>query len=227
MVQFWLNDPSVLLHKKYIKNILPNREESKEEKLNAITRLILLLSILGYLITRSKKFIGYGIFCLAIIVVYYKTNNGEKNVEGFNFADLNKNNKNQKKITKANYTLPTKKNPLMNVLLNEYVEDPKRKPGAPSYLPEVENMIYEKEIDPNLFKDLGDAESYHNSMRQFYTTANSQIPNDQEAFLDYLYHNMPSCKDQGYVQCTNRSYKTNIEAYGENRKAIESLLKEN
>lgn len=210
MVKFWLNDPYVLLNKKHISNILPNKEETKEQKLNAVTRLVLLLSLIGYLMTRSKTFILYGVFCLAIIILYYSYTSKDKKVEGFQFVDINKNKKPHKKINSSNYTLPTKKNPLMNVLLNQYVDDPKRKPGAPSYLSSVQNMIYEKEIDPNLFKDLGDAEAFHNSMRQFYTTANSQIPNDQKGFLEYVYGNMPSCKDQTYMQCTQR-FKKNVD----------------
>ena len=165
------------------------------------------------------------IFCLAIVIVYYSYTSKEKNVEGFQFEDINKNKKPHKKINSSNYTLPTKDNPLMNVLLNQYVDDPKRKPGAPSYLSKVQNMIYEKEIDPNLFKDLGDAEAFHNSMRQFYTTANSQIPNDQKGFLEYLYHDMPSCKDQGYLQCTNRSFKTNSDVFNKKINELKEPMK--
>jgi len=38
-------------------------------------------------------------------------------------------------------------------------------------------------------------------MRQFYPTANTKIPNDQTAFAEFCYGNMPSCKDGTGLQC--------------------------
>ena len=40
---FWLNNPSVLLDKKYITELWPSEAESTETKLNAYTRLIIML----------------------------------------------------------------------------------------------------------------------------------------------------------------------------------------
>ena len=109
MVKFWLNDPYVLLNKKHISNILPNKEETKEQKLNAVTRLVLLLSLIGYLMTRSKTFILYGVFCLAIIILYYSYTSKDKKVEGFQFVDINKNKKPHKKINSSNTHCPQKR----------------------------------------------------------------------------------------------------------------------
>ena len=47
---------------------------------------------------------------------------------------------------------------------------------------------------PKLFTDLGDAMSFEQSMQRFYTTANSRVANDQKAFAEFCYGNMPSCK---------------------------------
>ena len=32
-------------------------------------------------------------------------------------------------------------------------------------------------------------------MRNFYSTANTKVPNDQKSFSEYLYGSMTSCKD--------------------------------
>ena len=56
-------------------------------------------------------------------------------------------------------------------------------------------------IDPRLFVDLGDKLSFENSMRQFYPTANTSVPNDQTAFAEFCYGNMPSCKEGDGLQC--------------------------
>ena len=107
---------------------------------------------------------------------------------------------------KSQFTKPKKNNPLMNVLLPEIKYNPKRKMAAPSF-----NRAVEKEInkmagnvgpDPRLFLDLGDSVSFEQSMRNFYSTANTKVPNDQTAFAKYCYGDMPSCKEGDAFQCT-------------------------
>ena len=60
-------------------------------------------------------------------------------------------------------------------------------------------------IKNKCYKDLGEAMNFDNSMRQFHTTANTTIPNDQEAFAKSLYGNMPSCKDGDSLQCSKNN----------------------
>ena len=57
ITQFWLNDPSILFKNKHILELWPTLAMSKEEKLNAITRIVIMLSALGYIITGSSNFI--------------------------------------------------------------------------------------------------------------------------------------------------------------------------
>jgi len=56
-IQFWTNNPIILFNKKYIFELWPTTDMCYEQKLNAISRLIILLSILGYILTLSKKII--------------------------------------------------------------------------------------------------------------------------------------------------------------------------
>ena len=48
---------------------------------------------------------------------------------------------------------------------------------------------------PDLFKDLGDKLDFDQSMRNFNINPNTQIPNDQDKFLNFLYGNLPSEKN--------------------------------
>ena len=41
---FWLNDPSILLNKEYILQLWPTQSMSFENNLNAISRIIILLT---------------------------------------------------------------------------------------------------------------------------------------------------------------------------------------
>ncbi|MDB4539715.1 hypothetical protein N9231_04775, partial [Saprospiraceae bacterium] len=114
-----------------------------------------------------------------------------KKIESFTLNDI---------ISKSNLekTEPSKKNPLMNVCAT----DPPERPAAQkAYLPDVKKEInnYVKEntnISESLFRDLGDEMELNHSMRQFYATANTTIPNDQKSFGNYCYGNMPSDKDK-------------------------------
>ena len=70
-IPFWSNDPTVLFNKKHILELFPQQGMTFDEKLNAITRLIILLCILGFMITRSYRFILNGSIALLIIYIMY------------------------------------------------------------------------------------------------------------------------------------------------------------
>ena len=50
---FWLNNPNILFKSDEISHIWPTSDMSFEDKLNSITRLVILLTIAGYLITKN------------------------------------------------------------------------------------------------------------------------------------------------------------------------------
>lgn len=134
-------------------------------------------------------------------------NKNKVNLEGFTNPNYINENKNI-------HTLPTKENPVMNVLLTEINDDPNRKSALPAY-----NLNVEKEINDNvksliknnlgdndiveqrLFREIGDNFGFEQSMRNFYTTPNTRIPNDQEAFANFCYGDMISCKDGDGLAC--------------------------
>jgi hypothetical protein len=125
---------------------------------------------------------------LVCIVAYHKTNNQPK--ENFDQQDFIK------------HTTPTDKNPLMNVLLPEINGNSNRKPALKSYLPETEKIINDKvkeqvtkRLDERLFKGINNELDLEYSMRNFYTTASTTIPNDQEGFSQFLYGGMISAKE--------------------------------
>jgi hypothetical protein len=215
---FWLNNPSILLKQSEVFELWPVNTMSTDRKLNAITRLIVLLTLLGYLVTRKAKFLITGLITLVIIVFLHhiqkkkaSEKDGEK--EGFINAEMFKNyelynNDNAFQQNKQLFTEPAVTNPAMNVLLTEIADNPDRKPAAPAFNATVDAEINKKTIDmvkknfddPNidvrLFKDLGDSYTFDQSMRTWYATPNTQIPNDQGAFADFCYGDMISCRDE-------------------------------
>ena len=206
---FWLNNPLILMNKNYITNIWPQTNQPLVKKLNAITRFVLLLTILGYFLTKSIKIVIAGVVTLIAIVVIYNTQS-KQTTEKKQSTTENFTNPQVYKKVKSRFTSPTKQNPLMNVALPEIKYNPKRKAAAPSFNPKVENEINDsvkESLDPRLFHDLGDGIEFSASMRNYYTTANTQVPNDQKAFAEFCYGNMAACKDGDGEQCVKNNYR--------------------
>ena len=69
----WINDPTILLNKKYILDLWPTATMTYDEKVNAITRFIILISILGFIFTMKVNILFIGITTLAVIFILLKT----------------------------------------------------------------------------------------------------------------------------------------------------------
>ena len=207
MTNFWLENPNILLNKNYLTEIWPNNDFDLARKLNAITRIIIIMAILGYFLTKSIYIPVSAIVSLVVLVIIYKSKKETKaqTKEGFLSNSVQKNELN--KILEKEFTMPTKKNPVMNVLMTEYSENPQRKAAAPAYNEVVEEEINEmaQRKDNKLFKNLGDNLSFEHSMRNFYAMPNTKIPNNQKDFAMFCYGNMPSCKDGDALQCSKNN----------------------
>ena len=207
MTEFWLENPNILLNKNYITEIWPKDNFDLARKLNAITRIIVIMGILGYYLTKSPFIPVSAIVSLIVLVIIFKSKNKIIN-EGFAHEMDNNNSPNLKEILKKEFTMPTQQNPVMNVLMNEYKDNPTRKPAAPVYNEDVHQEMNQKaksKTDKRLFKNLGDNISFENSMRNFYAMPNTEIPNNQKDFALFCYGNMPSCKDGDDLQCSKNN----------------------
>jgi len=214
-----------------------------EEKNNAISRLIIILSLVGFCLTRRTSFLTVGALTLAIVFAVYTTQTkfavegmrnrqkrkDERKYEGFSnannasgslsldksaaeVADLVSTAPVQlTKVPLADFNPINKKNPMGNVLLTEINDDPNRKSAPPSFSPDVHDDINAatkkqtqylnpgiKNTDKQLYGDLWDNFQFDTEfMRNFYSTANTRVANDQGAFAQFLYGDMPSGKSSG------------------------------
>ena len=219
MVKFWIYDVSVLANKKHLLEIWPYQYLSMERKFNSISRLIIYLTVLGYFFSKRLNVLVAGFITLLVFITLYHVQKNNKK-EGFDggfkqggqFNRYEKGANDFKNIMKDKFSLPTRKNPLMNVMMDDYKYNNKKKPAAPSY-----NKAVKKNIDKNskypllsnsltdsnkLFRNLGDNLNFEHTMRNFHTMPNTKIPNDQRKFAEFCYGNMASCKDGDDVSCT-------------------------
>jgi hypothetical protein len=172
------------------------------------------MTILGYLLTKSLKILVSAAVTLVVLVIIYKTKSDKEKFSNFikkdqeyYQKDIEKHAKKDENFIKQNFTTPTKKNPAMNVLMDEYKYNPKRPPAAPIYNDQIKSQVNEnaKSENSRLYKNLGDNIIYENSMRNFHTMPNTKIPNDQKEFALFCYGNMPSCKEGDSLQCTKNN----------------------
>ena len=227
-IPFWSNDPTILFNKTQLGKLWPQSAMTFEENLNAISRLIILLSVLGFLFTLNLNFLLIGIITLFVVLFIYKMRKTyiiktllEKK-EGFSdMGHINVipektiplDNKLTNPVTlesvlRSDFYPTTKKNPLGNVLLTEIMDDPDRKAAAPSFNVDVSEDITRsakktvqylnpgiKNTNKQLFGDLANNFELDWSMRNFYSMPNTRVTNDQGAYGEYLYGNMPSAKE--------------------------------
>ena len=209
----WLNDPTILLRNDKISELWPGPEMSAEDKVNAISRLVIILVIIGFLLTLNIRIVWIGVATLGIVFLLYYVQNHVINRKREKFTNRLSGvyplltDPAMYEMNKNSFQKPTKENPLMNVTLPEIYYEPERKPAAPSFLPQVEDQVNsavkdfvtkpfdDPKIKDKLFTDLGDALLFNRSMLQYNSMPNTQVPNDQQAFQEYLYGNMISGKE--------------------------------
>lgn len=232
--KIWYKSPLELFKSNVFLDFIPSSSNTLVKNINIIVKDILLFTIIGFIITKNYNILYLGIGTILITTLYYiykikdvniindlinnkdvnnHINNDMNNKEGFQIIsnDIPKKIKieNTKKLKKEKkITSPSKKNPLMNVMLPQIQDEPLRPKAAQSFQKNVETQINDdvkKNIDPRLFQDLGDEMKFEHSMRQFYTTANTQIPNDQKAFAEFCYGNMISCRGGDEMACVRNN----------------------
>ena len=214
---FWTNDPYILFNKNYIFDIWPSSKMTYAEKLNSISRLILVITVIGFVGTNSIRILIVGLVTLGAIYLLYNFHSKKENfsVEGNNVYDLSPPNPNHKsaasvelsEIIQQEFKEGNKKNPFSNVLLTQINDEPNRLAAPPAFNPNIETKITKdvkkavqfmnpeiNNTDKQLFDSLWDNFTLDNSNRVFYSTPNTRVANDQGAYAKFLYGSMPSAK---------------------------------
>lgn len=156
---FWSNDPSILFNKDNIQQLWPSQQMTFEAKMNAISRLVILLTLLGFLFTRNFNLIIIGFITLAIIFTIYKFRKQSivsslVKKEGFSvnpsitdpsfapsLSATTTNPVTLETVLRKDFHPTTKKNPFGNVLLTDIMDTPNRPAAAPSFNPDVYDEI--------------------------------------------------------------------------------------
>ena len=205
-------------------DLFPKSTMDDNKKILVTLRLVFILSILGYMLSSNNRFLYVGFFTACCIggMYYYKKyvdKSINRDVEPFVNID---NNVQLEKVLQSEYSIGTKTNPLANVLMTDYTDNPYRKSAPPAFNDvgiETVNKNVKKavqELNPTientskqLFGGLYNQFELNNANRAFFATPNTKIPNDQGAFANFLYGDMPSCKEDG-LQCIKDNARYNL-----------------
>ena len=239
-VPFWVENPNVLFQPKYLYEIFPVETMSYNQKLNAVTRLIIILTIIGFLFVRNLRILCIGAVCiLAIFLLQYTQNRNDtlKSKEGFDaqLENLGVDAPAQAVInafatddpskvgTREFFDAPRVNNPYNNVLITDIVDNPNKLPAPPAYYPETEKEILDKtkeaiqkmnptfpDMTDKLFASLDDHFEFEQSARQFYSNPATTVPNDQGAFAAFCYGEMISCKEGNMFACARDAPRHNL-----------------
>jgi hypothetical protein len=233
---FFFNDPAVLF------NNPTKTGDSYSGKINGIARIVIILSVLGYILTFSLKYILIGLITLIGLIILYNSRKkgieGMENIKKIKRGDVNSMIHNNipediiprekikldevsfNTLMKNDFYPVTSRNPMGNVLLTDYEDNPNKKPAQPSFNPHVSEEITKnikktvQELNPTitnttqqLYGDVWDKYELDQSNRTFYSNANTKIVNDQGAFVKFLYGDLPSGKDGSKSQLLANSHR--------------------
>jgi len=197
---FWMDDYKILFYKERLTQFFPTIQMTLIEKLNAIFRLSIYLSILLYLLTSNYLYLYIMIIVgLFTAFIYY---NQKDNIELYFNSDVNDTDNLIQKTTieDAKITIePNVENPFMNI--NLITDDKEKKAAPPSWNNEKIQEKIEDKFGYNLYRDVGDLYGKSNDQRQYYTMPSTTIPNNQTSFAKWCYGVGPTCKESS-IYCT-------------------------
>lgn len=196
---FWLNDICVLFKHDNLLQVFPYDNLSNNEKLNAITRFVVYISLFGFMLMNNYIILLVGIVLILGILYLYLMQDKKENMK---LRESMKGNE----INETSNITESIRNPFSNVLMSDYESNPQKKEYNAEYNEneedrlntKVKQFILENNKDNKdigqIFNNLGDEFEFENSLRQFNANPITTIPNNQTEFLKYCYKDLYSEK---------------------------------
>ena len=232
-IPFWSENPNVLLNPTYITEFFPANDMTYNQKLNAITRTVIVATLAMGALTKNIRTLAFGILSiLAIYLVHYyrdaEKKKGEAKKDAFTGLDGQDGNSNPALAAVGGelgnisplevFDTPTAQNPFSNVLITDVNGNTAKKPAPPAYNDQINKTILaaakdavmqanpdQPDISDKLFKDLGEQLTFEQSMRQFYSNPATSTPDDQKAFAEFCYGSMISCAEGNKFACARNA----------------------
>jgi hypothetical protein len=202
----WFNKPSELFRSDKILVFWPTDKQSSSERINASTRFVLYLACVLYLLKRDIRVIILALLAIGVLFLFSKS--GTVKEPGYGVSGT------------SDCQAPTSDNPLANVLLTDYTDDPNRPEACwyPTVKPEVEEYL-DNTVKFGPARTRSPVAKYQRKAfaRQFITGPVSSIPGDQTAFAEWCYGKKWS------PQCRNDPKKCDADYWGAQTESFSGL----
>jgi hypothetical protein len=179
MNTIWFKDILKFISFSNMKNFIPTSSMNTIEKLNAYVLLSIYVTLIHYTIFNDSRVFGLTVITMLLTYLYYKSTQ-ENYVQYQSINNKGKINKN------TDCSLPSDNNPFMNVLMNEYADNPERREACDVDENKIKRVINDKYFK-DTYRDVDDVFDRKSSFRNFYTMPNTSIPNDQTGYAQWLY----------------------------------------
>jgi hypothetical protein len=190
---FWADEISILFREDRLLEFFLNKEFIFEEKLNAIARLGVYISVVLSLYNSNPKFILLSLITFGVtyfIREFFIRDNYSPDIpEKFkeNFTEEQK------------FAVPTVDNPFMNPsIINPVMDPPSDYFSGTEEAAKVREDVKAK-FEHNLFRDVDDIFETNNNRLSFHT-----VPRDDGLLKDFLFGGMSSGKIDQYHNATNQ-----------------------
>lgn len=194
-MDIWYNDLNSFFDINNLLIYFPTSDMVYIEKLNTILRLSMYISILLFAVLNDRRAFFLVMIVAIITYILYSVENNQEEYREIDYDRVI----NKEQYTEEKCTKPTMENPFMNVMMNEYQENPKR--GKACDVDQVKEYV-DNYFENTLYRSVDDIYNKDSSTRQYYTMPNTNIPNDQEGFANWLYK-IPekTCKEGNGEKC--------------------------
>ncbi len=176
----WYQDVSVLPRR--WREFFPTADQSPEERVNALVRLVLYATVAIFAYNRQPRTLVMGACAIAVVSFAF----GQRRDEGYPAPP------GQPLVASgsAQCSPSTRDNPFSNALLTDLSKD-----RVPACAYDTAKDTIKSNFNAGLFRNSTDVYERENSQRQFYTMpVTTSIP-DTAAFSQFLYGGMKSCKE--------------------------------
>jgi hypothetical protein len=176
--QIWFKNPTILFERDTWSKFVPTKEMTTAEALNSVVRFSTYFSLILFLATGVRGYImAIPIVMVSTILLYNLFPNG-KTIESFLVKE---------ETGAPQYTMPSKENPFMNVLLTDIQDNPDREDAAPTNRRDVKADVYKSfQATSDIYMDTTDLFDQTQAMRTFHTLQSAKVPNDLDGFKKWL-----------------------------------------
>lgn len=184
----WFKDIRILVDRP--SEIIPTRDQTDAERVNALVRLVMYCSLSVALIRSNAMYAVLGLAIIVIISLSYALG-AKEGVKNEAYSNIRP--KTVKREKKACYK-SNPLNPFGNATVGALLDDEGKTPACGYDEPGVASQI-RKNFNKGLFRNLDDVYEVENSQRQFYTMPVTTSAPDTIAFGQFLFGNKKTCKE--------------------------------